>query len=160
MHLEAGLGGDTPHVVGIGDAKVGIEALSSWEKLDLVAKMPLAEATRGVAGITEIVGDGMLGRIESLVTLGKEDAGNGNPRGVAAGEQLGSRRGADRSGVEAGQLHALLGHAVEVGGAVVGRAEGADIAVAHVIDKNDDEVGAVFSENGRHKDQREKEQEA
>ena len=62
-------------------------------------------------------------------------------RAVAAGEQLRPRHRADRRGVEAGELHPLARHAVEVRRLLLRRAKRPDVAVAEVVDEDDDEVG-------------------
>ena len=46
-------------------------------------------------------------------------------------------------GVEAGELHACCGHGVNARGAVVGRAEGPDVSVPHVVDKDDHEIRSI-----------------
>jgi hypothetical protein len=58
---------------------------------------------------------------------------------VAAGHERGARRRAHRCGVVAGELHALLRHAIEMRRGIVGT-ERTDVRVAEIIDVDDDEV--------------------
>ena len=61
--------------------------------------------------------------------------------GVAARHEGGPRRRAHRSGhVEIGKRKAFCGHAIQVRRAIDGRAKGTDIAVAEIVDEDDDEV--------------------
>ena len=62
--------------------------------------------------------------------------------GVLSGHQGGARRCADRaSGIGLGEEHALLGHTVEVGGPDVLLSVAAQVAVAHVIAEDEEDVG-------------------
>ena len=140
-NLLSGLLGPLQHVVGIGKAEVVVEPLPRREELGLVADVPLAHALRRVAALLQPFGDGELGGIEAMGFTRKEHARHRDADPVAAGEQLRPRHGADRCGVEGRELHALARHAVEVRRPLPGRTEGPDVGVAHVVDKNDDDVG-------------------
>ena len=132
--------GGRAHVVRVGDAVEGVEALPGGEKFRLVAEVPLADAGGGVAGFLEDFGEGHFVRVQAERGGGEEHVGKRERAfRVAAGQQRGARGRADRGGVVAGQLAAFLGHPVEVRGAVVGT-EWADVRVAEVVDVDDDEV--------------------
>ena len=73
-----------------------------------------------------------------------ERAENADALGIAAGHEAGARGGADGSGgVEVGEDPAFLGHLIEMGRFVGGRAERADVGVAHVVDEDDDDIGRM-----------------
>ena len=72
---------------------------------------------------------------------GPRTFGQRHPLGVTAGHHLCPRRRADRGGVEAGELHPFGRHAVQAGRAIELRAEGADVAVTHIVDEDHDEIG-------------------
>ena len=60
---------------------------------------------------------------------------------IQPSHQHASRRRTDcRAGIEVGEPHAFIGHAVEFGRFVDGRAERPDIAVAHVVDEDEHDV--------------------
>ena len=72
--------------------------------------------------------------------IGVDHTGNTGAVLVATGHQSGTSRAADiAAGVEVGEFHPLLGHAVQMRG-VDFTAVAARIAVAHVIGHDDDEV--------------------
>ena len=100
----------------------------------------LPMAHRGIALLLEQLGDRMFFGAEPDRANRTDDVGHRNPLGIAAGHHLRPRRRADRRGVETGEFHPLRRHAVEVRRAVQFRAERSDVAVAHVINEDDDEV--------------------
>ena len=55
------------HVVGVGNAKVGIEAVGGWQDFRVVTEMPLAKAGCGVVLPLQVVCDGMLVRVQALL---------------------------------------------------------------------------------------------
>jgi len=114
----AGFGRGAGHVIGVGDAKVVIEAVMDREEGSLIPKVPLADAGGGVTEFTQVVCDCVLFGIESSRACGEKDSGNGDSWCVTACHQLCARGRANGCGVETGQLHAFLGHAVEVGCAI------------------------------------------
>ncbi len=59
---------------------------------------------------------------------------------VRTGHQRRPRRRTNRLGVEAGELHPFRRHTVEIRSAIEGRAERADVPVAHVVDEDQDDV--------------------
>jgi len=135
-----------PHVVGVGNAEVSVEALVGRQKLGLVAQVPFAEAAGGVAGALENLGDRDLVRVQAVRVARKQHGVSRSPcqtdaARVAAGHQRRPRGRADRRrDVERRQLHSLPGHAVQIRRAVDRRAERPDVTVAHVVDKDHYEV--------------------
>ena len=131
-----------PHVVGIGNALVFVEALGKRHEGRLIAQMPLSEATGGVTRFFQDFGNGDFGGVQSPF-VGREDhaLSHSDAVGVTTRQEGRSGRGAcGRTDVKVSQFHPFLGHAVEVRGGVV-RSEGSDVPVAHVVNEDDDDVG-------------------
>ena len=129
------------HVMRIWNAEVAVEALPRGQKLRLVADVPFADAHRGVVAFLQPLGDGELRRVQPVRLTGEINPRHRHARAVAAGEQLRARHRADGGGVEAGELHPLAGHAVEIWRVLLRGAERPDVRVAEVVDEDDDEVG-------------------
>ena len=134
------LGGQL-HVVGIGKAKVVVEPLFPRQELRLVAKVPLADASRGVSMFLQPLRDRRLGRIQTMAISRAIDARNRNARPITTGHQLRAGYGTDRCRVETGDLGAFTRHAVQLRRLLQGRAKRPDVAIAHVVNKDDDDVG-------------------
>ena len=117
-----------------------IETVPGRQKIGLVAEMPFADGHRGIALPFQQLGDRMLFRTNADRAGRTDHVGQRDALGVAAGHHLRPRRRADGRGVEAGEFHAFPGHAVQVRRAIQLRAERPDVAVAHVVDENHDEV--------------------
>ena len=132
-----------PHVVGIGNPEVFLESLGEGEKGLLITKVPLAEAAGGVALFLQHLGDGDFVRVESSVLAGENDGSvHANAMRIAAGEQGRARGGAGSVGnVKLPQRISLRRHPIEVGCLVHRIPERTDVAVAHVVDEDDDDVG-------------------
>ncbi len=151
-------------------AEVFVKAAVEGVVLVLVAEVPFAEGAGGVAGGLEALCDGGLagGQAEAvnvglghpfsadfaplldLVAEGELDAGALLP---APGHETDAGGGADGGvGVEVGELHALGGEAVYVRGADVFGAGAAEVAVAHVIHEDEDDVrrSCVKGGSGKH----------
>ncbi len=130
------------HVVRVGDAEVGIEAVRGREHFGMVAEVPFAKAGGGVALLLQMVGDGVLGRVQADGRSGKEHAlVHAHPFRIAAGEQCRPRRRADRRGDhEAGEPAPFSGEPVEMRRADRLRAKAPEVAVALVIGEDDDDV--------------------
>ena len=135
-----------PHVVRVGDALVFIKALRQGHELRLVAEVPFAEATGGVARLFQDLRNGDLAWVETPFVGGENHAPpHPNAVRIATGEQCGTGRGAGgRADVEVGQLHPFLRHPVEVGSRVI-RTKRTDVPVAHVINEDDHDVGLLFA---------------
>ena len=121
--------------------------------------MPFAKRARGVARRLEAIGDGGLAEGEAETV----DVGLGDPSAVdatrlldlvteselepdallpATRHEAGARGGAHGSvGVEIGELHALGGETIDVGGLDVGRAHAAEVAVAEIVGEDENDVG-------------------
>ncbi len=130
------------HVVGVGDAEVGIEAVGHWENFGVMAEVPFSEAAGGVALGFQVIGDGVLGRVEAFIGGGEQDVlVHANAFRVATGEQRGAGGGADwRGDHEAGELPAIGREAIDARGLDRFGAEAAQVAVALVVDEDQDEV--------------------
>ena len=84
--------------------------------------------------------------METFVTAWEEDRAHGNSLVVSPSQKRCTRSRADRTAdVEVVKDHSISSHCVEIGGFGDGRAVEADIPVAHVIDKDEDDVGLVWS---------------
>ena len=130
------------HVVGVGNAKVGIEAVGGRKHFPLMAKMPLAEAGGGIILCLEVIGDGMLFRVQAFPG-GREEhvLVHSHPLGIAPCQESSPGGGAYRRGNhEAGELPALLGDSIDVRGLDSGRAEAAQVSVALIVGEDDDEI--------------------
>lgn len=138
------------HVVGVGNAEVGIEAVLLREGFGVMAEVPFSEAGGGVALSFEVIGDGVLGRVEPAGGGGEENVlVHFDPLGIAAGEEGGTGRGADGGGHhETGKFASFFGEAIDVGGLDVGGAKAPEVAVALVVGEDDDEVW-LFSGPGQ-----------
>jgi len=86
--------------------------------LPLVPQVPFANRHGGVSLLMQESRQGGFVGVQADRARREDHVGQRNPLGVAAAHHLGSRRRADRRGVETRQLHALLGHAVQTGCAV------------------------------------------
>lgn len=82
------------HVVGVGDAVVGVEAVGGGEVWFEVAEVPFADGGGGVAFLFECFGDGDFGLGESAFGVGEEDASLGGGHAGADGESAGEESGA------------------------------------------------------------------
>lgn len=102
--------------------------------------MPLADALRGVAEWPQAIRDGVLLRMQPVFAPRRIHAGHGIACAIAPGQDLRPRHAAHRRGVERRELHPLPRHAVEMRRLLLHRAEGADVAVAEVVDEVDDDV--------------------
>ena len=152
------------HIVDIVAAVEIIEALIGRQILAVIAKMPLAEATRRIACSLESLRYGYL-VAEHTVGIaahldGIEYAGRGERRecvngriydivgisaiGIAPGERGKTRGRADRvARIEIRELRALFADAVDVRG-IIYRAVCGDIAVAEIIHENEQDIGRIF----------------
>ena len=136
------------HVVRVGQPEVIVEAVVVGQEFRLVAQVPFPDHARRVAALLEGFGDGHFVRVDALRIARHQDgvpeAGlQAVAQGIAARQQRGARRRADRMGVEAGQLHPSVRQRVDFRRPVGRRPERADISVAHVVDEHEHEVGAV-----------------
>src|SRR5215469_4871147 len=103
--------------------------------------MPLADANGPIAAILEHIGERNFVQIHPAFILWEKYVRNADAGGIAAGEQSRARRRADRiGGREIGESHAGGSHAIEVGCGNL-RAVAAQIAVAQIVAKNEDDVG-------------------
>ena len=120
----------------------------------MVPKVPLAEATGGIAFVLKHFSNGDFLGIQAMDVTGKEHdvagaLGQADPLRVASRHKGGPGGTANRRGnVEGCELHAFFGHPVEMRRFVLCRAEGADVAIAHVVNEDHDEVGLGHRREG------------
>ena len=107
-----------PHVVGVRDAFVFIEALGERHELRLIAEMPLAETAGGVTRFLQDFRNGDLAGIESSSVRRKDHAlAHANPiRITACHERRAGRCARGRTDVKVRELHALFCHPIEMRG--------------------------------------------
>ncbi len=107
-----------------------------------MAEMPFANTGGAVPCVLQHVGDGDFVRMKALVTAWKEDRAHGNSLVVSPSQKCSTRSRADRTAdVEVIKDHSLGSHCVEVGSLGDGGTVKADIAVAHVINEDENNVG-------------------
>jgi len=125
-----------------------VETVQRRFELRQVTEVPLAEHRGPVAELAEALGDRVgLGVdalvVERTVRVGEQHGGNPGPVLVAARDQAGAGRRADRAaGVEVGQHHAARGKPVQVR-RLYPAIERADIAVAEIVRHDEDDVGRL-----------------
>ena len=139
-----------PHVVGVRQAEVVVEAVPGRQEFRAIAQVPLAVDGGGVVAALEDLGDQGLVGVDADLGARPECSQDTDAVRVAAGQQRGPRGRADGLGdVEVGEDAALFGHAVEVGRGVALCAKGADVGVAQVVGEDDDDVGRTHDGGGR-----------
>ena len=139
-----------PHVVGVRQAKIIIEAVLQRQKFFVMSEVPLAVARCGVAPLFAQFRERRFVRVNAMPRLRPERAEDAHAHVVAAGEQSRPRRAAHGLGhIKIRELPSLLRHAIEVRRGVSLRAKRPDVRVAHVINENDDDVGRWLAGFGR-----------
>jgi hypothetical protein len=125
--------------------------------------VPLAEKRGRVAVLLQRFGQRDLFERQVVEHPGREHflrpavagdpVGDAGPRGVLPGQQARPRRRADVArGVGTGEFHPLSRQAVEVGRLVERASVAAEVAPAHVVDEDDDEVEVgLAGRRGRHR---------
>ena len=130
-----------PHVVGVGEAEVVVEAVARREEGRQVAEVPLAVDRRRVPAALQHLGERRLALGDAVRRGGEERAQDADAVRVGAGEQRRARGRADGlRHVEVGEAHALRGQPVDVRRADARRAVGADVAVAEVVRVHEHDV--------------------
>ena len=109
----------------------------------MVSEMPLAYDAGSVALLLEQLGKRNFARMQPRVRVRKKDAApKTHPHRMAPREQRRPRRSADRRGdVEICEARPFTGHAVEVRRTKLRRPIDADVAIALIVGKDDDDVG-------------------
>ena len=146
------------HVVRIRDAEIVVEALPGGQEFGLIAQVPLADDLGGIPFFFKSLCYSYFRRIKAHRLAREIDPGDGDARPVAPRHHLGPGNRADRGGIETGQFHALLGHAIQMGGSLLGRPVRPDVPVAHVIDENHHHVGGAGGGDGGQEGRQEDEQ--
>jgi hypothetical protein len=138
------------HIVRVGDAKIGIEAITLRESFRVVPKVPFAEAGGGVSLIFQVISNGMFFGVEAFLRGGKEDVlVHADPLWIAASEKGSARGGTDRgSDHEVRKFAAFFREAVDVGCFDFGGAKAAEIAVTLIIGEDNYKVGLFCSACG------------
>ena len=133
-----------PHVIGIGNALIFIEALGQRHKWKLVAEMPFTEAAGLVPSFFENLGYGSFFWIQTPLICGENHTSTHlNTVGVAPSQKSGSGGGAGGgTDVKVGEFHSFLRHPVQVRGGVIGT-KGSNVPIPHVIGENDYDIGLV-----------------
>ena len=142
--VGAGFGGGMvrPHVIGVGQAEIFIEAMGGGQELGGVAEVPFAEDSGAITAVVEQFGESELVGVDAGFGAWSESAMDADAIGVATGEQGGTGGGADGLGdVETGEPRPFAGEAVEMRGANLGGAVAAEIAPAEVIRKDQNDIG-------------------
>ena len=134
---------------------VDVEALIGWP-LALVSQVPFAGEECLVAVFLERLGNGDLLKrkvaaicrveqgIRRTVGLAGDPVGDIDPDRMPAGHDAGARRAADGTGrIAMREAHAAPGQAVDVGGLVKRAAIGPNVRPAHVVHKEEQEVGSL-----------------
>ncbi len=131
-----------PHVVGIGQPQVLVEAMMRRQKLAMVTQVPLAEDGRVIPALFEDLGKRPFVIADADPALRTEGSQNPHAVRITSGQKGGPRCRADAlSDAEAGEPPPFLSHAVEIGRANTDGAKAAEIAVTHVIGVDNDEIG-------------------
>jgi hypothetical protein len=133
-------------------AGVFVEAVSGERRsigdVATAAHMPFAEVAGGVTGGFQSAGEGRRGRVQKIRLLALsitgarlEETGDVPARGEHTGREAGARRRTNRSGaVVFGEASSLARQAIEVGSRCKLAAIAADIAVAHIIAEDEEDV--------------------
>ncbi len=85
MNALAIRGGSAAHVIRVGNTKVAVEAVARGQEFPLISKMPLTHTHGSVAEFFEVVGYGVLLRVEPVAASRKKYAGYAYPGRVTAG---------------------------------------------------------------------------
>ena len=108
--------------------------------------MPFANTGGAVPGVFQHVRDGDFVRMEALVTAWEEDRVHGNSLVVSPSQKRCTRSRADSAAdVEVIKDHSLGSHLVKVGSFRDRRAVEANIAISHVINEDENNVGLWWS---------------
>ncbi len=111
--------------------------------------MPLADTSRGIAGLFEHFSDRDFVGIQTDLRDGKEHMRDRQGSlGIATRHQRGPRRRADRRSVMASELATFLGHAIQVRSGHRRRAVRTYVAIAQVINIDEHNIG-LFRQRSR-----------
>src|SRR5690606_37725980 len=131
--------------VGVRKAEKLVESLPRGQKSRMVAQVPFTDGRGMVAQRLEHLGDGCLVGVEAVFGGMIERTVDAQPVGVAPREQGGTGGGTNRlCSVEIRKTNAFCGHFIQMGRLNIGRAEYADILVALVVGKDDDDIGLLL----------------
>src|SRR5438128_1381161 len=127
------------------EAKILLKAAAHRVELPLAAEVPLADHAGGVASLFEALSERRFREWQADVLAFRRRAGvelMAEPLLIAACHQAGPRRAAIRPrDVTVGAADAVLCDRVDVGRGNVLAALDADIAIAHVIANDDEDIG-------------------
>ena len=151
-------------IVSVDLIEVAVEVVETLTEgmafLSDLSQSPLSDEGSGVTRLLEGLGHGevlfaqaLSGHVSARVSADVSMAH------VLAGHEDAPGRRADRAPrVEAGEFHALAGHAVETGGLDQFLAEAAEIPVAEVVGHDEDQVGLGGGEGGSREEDEDKEE--
>ena len=111
--------------------------------------MPFTHTHGGVVQFLEVIGDRVFLGVKPIAAGRKENAGYSYAWRVATGQELRARGRANRGGIETGELAAFPGHAVETWCAVKLGTIRANIAITHVINKDQDQIRLFLCRKGK-----------
>ena len=141
--------GLAPHVVAIRQPEPRVEAMVRWEKLRLVAAVPLADSERRIPGVTQHRCNGHLIRVQTDPLSGEQHAHvahrfSAEPDScrVAASQHRSTRRRADRRGhVKVRKESSFGGEAVERWRLVKLGAVATEVAITEIVAVDEHNVG-------------------
>lgn len=142
--VGAGFGGGMvrPHVIGVGQAEIFIEAMGRWQELGGIAEVPFAEDSGAITAVAEQFGESELVGVDAGFGAWSERAVDADAIGVTTGEQGGAGGGADGLGdVETGEPRPFAGETIEMRGANFGGAVATEITPAEVIGEDQNDIG-------------------
>ena len=139
--------------LGVEVVEVAVELIKTVHRrqvLVAVAQVILAELTRGVAERLEQLGDGRVFLPAAELRARQAHLGQARANAVLAGDERRATGGAALLAVVVGELHALLGEAVDVRSAIPHQAVGvgADVRLADVVAPDDHDVGLLLGLGG------------
>jgi hypothetical protein len=135
------------HIVTVGNAEIGIESLTRGEELGLIALVPFSDADTDIPLSFENLRDGPLVRVKPpAITWNNHKATpvalmHTDSERITTCQQAGPRRTAYAAGyIEARKLGSFFSHPIHARSSVLRRSKTSDIAIAHIIHEDDDEV--------------------
>src|SRR5262249_47374377 len=132
------------------EAEVFVKAVVGGQELRMMAEMPFAEASRGESLLFDELREGHFIAGNAVIRAMIERPRNADAHVVAAGHQTRARCRADGLGhVKVGKDSPFVRESIQIWSAVGLGAKWADIGIAHVVNKDDDDVGRTTPAGGR-----------
>ena len=134
-----------PHVVGVRDAEVFIEAVLGGQEVRVVSEMPFSGHSRGVSFLFEEPCDGGFVGVQADFGAGTKCSAEADAIGVTAGEKRGAGCRADRlCDMEVRELPAIFRELVQMGSGDGFGSEATDIGVSLVIREDQNDIRAIW----------------